>query len=330
MPLVQKNIIFATENLHYPMKAFSPKYILSIFLFLGFSTAVFGQDLIARQAPIDRRMKSVDSLAINRVIKKVLKKKLELNEIYPSWNTSKVHCYNDAEIPETFNIDLRGFKMPTPSRLITSRFGYRQSFRRMHKGLDIKVYTGDTIVSAFDGKVRIVDYEAAGYGYYVVIRHPNGLETIYGHLSKQLVKAGEEVKAGDVIGLGGNTGRSFGSHLHFETRFLGIAINPELMFDFVNQDVTGDFFVFRNSDCNRGVLAHASTSTSKRDEFLQGGHATAHQNEDATPAGKFYQVKRGDNLSNIAGKIGVSVDNLCRLNGIRKNSKLKPGQILRY
>lgn len=117
----------------------------------------------------------------------------------------------------------------------------------MHNGLDLKVNIGDTIVSAFDGKVRIVKYERRGYGKYVVIRHDNGLETIYGHLSKQLVEENQLVKAGEPIGLGGNTGRSTGSHLHFETRFLGIAINPIYMFDFPKQDIVADTYTFRKT-----------------------------------------------------------------------------------
>lgn len=109
---------------------------------------------------------------------------------------------------------------------------------RAHQGLDIKVYIGDTIRAAWSGKVRVVKYDARGYGKYVVIRHPNGLETYYGHMSKQLVSANEYVKAGQPIGLGGNTGRSTGSHLHFETRLCGHALNPALFFDFPNQDIT--------------------------------------------------------------------------------------------
>ena len=119
--------------------------------------------------------------------------------------------------------------------------------------MDIKVYIGDTIRAAFSGKVRIVRYEGGGYGKYIVIRHNNGLETIYGHLSKQLVSENEEVRAGDVIGLGGNTGRSTGSHLHFETRLCGVALNPALMFDFRNQDVTGDFYSFNRDTRTRAL-----------------------------------------------------------------------------
>ena len=136
---------------------------------------------------------------------------------------------------------------------------------RMHKGLDIKVYTGDTIVSAFDGKVRMVGYEATGYGHYVVIRHRNGLETIYGHLSKSIAQEGEVVKAGQTIGLGGNTGRSFGSHLHFETRIVGVAIDPTLLFDFPNQDVTCNTFTFRYRDCDGGILSRTTIERNRED-----------------------------------------------------------------
>lgn len=211
------------------------------------------QDLIARQAPIDRKMKAADSVVINRAIKQQPKQlnlqeiNFEQTDLYSTWNTSSVHCYANQMVPDKYRIDLRGFAMPTPSRVVTSNFGYRASFGRMHKGIDVKVYIGDTIVSAFDGKVRIVNYEAKGYGNYIVIRHNNGLETIYGHLSKHLCKVGDVVRAGEPIGLGGNTGRSTGSHLHFETRIVGEAINPALLFDFVHQDVTCDFFEYRRN-----------------------------------------------------------------------------------
>lgn len=304
---------------------------------------MFGQDLIARQAPIDRKMKSVDSLTIHRIIKKVSVSNYESQELYTTWNTSRAHCYADVELPEFYKVDLRGFCMPTPSRVVTSKFGYRQAFRRMHKGVDVKVYTGDSIVSAFDGKVRIVDNEPNGYGLYVVIRHKNGLETIYGHLSRHLCKPGEIVKAGEVIGLGGNTGRSYGSHLHFETRLLGVAINPLLMFDFANQDVTNDFFVFRRSEVNGGILEYSSNAKVERDVVLQPERRRIKElrnyNDGATPVeakevamatGKFYQVKKGDTLYSISGKIGISIDDLCEMNGIQRTTKLQRGQILRY
>ena len=213
--------------------------------------------------------------------------------------------------------------MPTPSRNITSRYGYRAAFRRQHKGLDIKVYTGDTIVAAFDGKVRIVRYDRGGYGKYVVIRHPNGLETIYGHLSKQLVAVDDEVKAGEPIGLGGNTGRSTGSHLHFETRLLGRAIDPALMFDFVNQDVTGDYFVFRKNEPSQGNALAQGGANGR-------GKASTASSGSSQRSFHYYKVKRGESLYVIAGKLGLTVDKLCSINRLRKKSVLRPGQILRY
>ena len=131
--------------------------------------------------------------------------------------------------------------MPTKTNLITSNFGYRPRFKRNHYGVDIKANIGDTIYSAFSGKIRVVK-EASGYGKVIVIRHYNGLETVYGHLSKQIVKVNEHVKAGQPIGLAGNTGRSTGPHLHFETRICGVAINPNHLFSFKYRDVVNDFY----------------------------------------------------------------------------------------
>lgn len=164
---------------------------------------VCGQDLLARQAPVDHRMKALDTLAVSHY-RLVEDRENPAAELYEDFSNKYAH--KATKLPEHFRIDLRHFCMPTPSRVVTSNFGYRASFGRQHKGMDIKVYIGDSIRSAFSGRVRIVRYEGGGYGQYIVIRHNNGLETIYGHLSKQLVTEGEEVRAGDVIGLGGNTG----------------------------------------------------------------------------------------------------------------------------
>lgn len=303
------------------------------------------QDMIARQAPIDRKMKVVDSVAINRVLKRQRSVNYENGGLYTTWETNKVHCYSDADLPEDFRIDLRGFHMPTPSRVITSNYGYRASFGRMHKGLDIKVYIGDTIMSAFDGKVRVVSYEAKGYGNYVVIRHENGLETIYGHLSKHLCKVGDVVKAGQPIGLGGNTGRSTGSHLHFETRLLGEALDPSLLFDFVAQDVTCDFYDYHRPGGrknNATLLAKndvpAATSTIV-DEMAASEDAIVVEEpvakgkkskKDKKQASKIYKVRKGDTLSSISRRVGCSVQQLCSRNGISRNTTLRLGQMLRY
>lgn len=261
------------------------------------SLNAFSQDLIARQAPIDRKLKSVDSLVLQKQIR-AEQSLYPAFDIYPSWNTKSVHVYGDVTLPEKYTIDLTGFCMPTDHTRITDVFGYRPRRRRAHYGLDIKVYIGDTIRAAFDGRVRIVANEGRrkGYGKYLVIRHDNGLETIYGHLSKQLVKVDELVKAGDPIALGGNTGRSTGSHLHFETRFLGVALDPAEMFDFEKQDIVADSYTFEKSKKGAAV---------------------------------FYKVKKGDTLSRIAARQGTSVSRLCRLNHLTRKSVLRPGQVLR-
>ena len=239
--------------------------------------------------------------------------------------------------------------MPTPSRVITSNFGRR--WGRMHKGLDIKVYTGDTIRAAFDGKVRMAQYEANGYGNYVVIRHNNGLETIYGHMSKHLVRENQEVKAGTPIGLGGNTGRSTGSHLHFETRLCGVALDPALMFDFKAQDVTADFYTFRKKANAAGrTVAQRNTKQAQvkeaveQPEAVENEQASVKTSREATvrsnkqqrtreqrrPKQKNYTVKKGDTLYSIAKRSGMTVDQLCKMNGIKKNSSIKPGQVIKH
>ncbi len=275
------------------------------------------QDLIARQSPVDRRMRAVDSVAIQRAVDRDVANDLS-SDIYNSWVTTKAHPYKSSDVPESYRIDLRGFCMPTPSRNITSRFGYRPAFKRVHKGLDIKVLTGDTIVAAFDGKVRVVRYDAGGYGNYVVIRHNNGLETIYGHLSKQLVSSNQDVKAGEAIGLGGNTGRSFGSHLHFETRIAGEPINPELLFNFPAQDVTADFYTFhKNKSDADGNNSLATQSGSAEDAI-------------AMTATHLYKVAHGENLATIAAKLGMSEEKLAKTNRMSAGTSLRTGQILRY
>ena len=206
-----------------------------------FSIGSYAQDAIARQAPSDKRMKDIRNVKLYNKIE-TIDLDNPASDIYTDWTEDFRRC--SGSVPSNYQIDLRGFCMPTTSRKVTSNYGRR--WRKQHEGIDVKVYTGDTIRAAFDGKVRICKYNRGGYGYYIVIRHPNGLETLYGHLSKQIVKKDQIVRAGEPIGLGGNTGKSSGSHLHFETRLLGKPINPALMFDFEHQDITGDYYVVRN------------------------------------------------------------------------------------
>ena len=290
---------------------------------------VSAQDLLAKQAPVDRKMKSVDSMLLQRIIEQEERMNPSA-DLYEDWNN--VYAHRETALPDTFRIDLRGFCMPTPSRIVTSNFGAR--WGRQHKGLDIKVYVGDTIRAAFSGKIRIVKYEPKGYGKYVVIRHHNGLETIYGHMSKHLVVENQEVKAGDPIGLGGNTGRSTGSHLHFETRLCGVALNPALMFDFHNQDVTGDFYNFRRNryaaESAQATRLRGAGVTRTNGDDDDSDMAVASSRSSYTPTARYHKVKKGETLQSIARKCHTTVAALCKINRIGKTKRLMPGQILKY
>ena len=235
------------------------------------------------------------------------------DELYGSnWENRWVDPFRGAakvNSPDSFAIDCSSFVYPIAidsMARITSKYGPRR--RRMHKGIDLKVLKGDTIRAAFNGKVRIKAFERRGYGYYVVLRHPNGLETIYGHLSKILVEENQIVRAGETIGLGGNTGRSTGSHLHFETRCLGQAINPAEIIDFENGVPHQDTYVFHNVKIN-GRRSNIYTSSSDRLVY--------------------HRVKSGDTLGKIARIYGTSVNELCRLNGLKSTSVLRIGQSIR-
>lgn len=309
--------------------------ILKTIAFLVFATMstlpTMGQDLLARQAPIDRTMKAVDSVALHRLIE-IESYDSPSADLYDDWDNLHAHS-KVTELPDSFRISLKNFCMPTTSRVLTSNFGPR--WHRQHKGLDIKVYIGDTIRAAFDGKVRVVRYEGRGYGKYVVIRHDNGLETYYAHMSKQLVEEDQEVRAGDPIGLGGNTGRSTGSHLHFETRLCGVALNPALLFDFRNQDVVDDSYLFRKSSYQRESIAATrlrgvngiSFGSNDTDDVEMANAAPAASYAQET---RFHKVKKGETLYSIARHRGTTVQAIMKLNHLKKNSKLRPGQILKF
>lgn len=272
-----------------------------LFVFVMVASQTLGQDLLAAQAPLDKQMARIDSVVLNRLIHAETYE-YPADDLYPEWSNEYAHKYTNVVIPDSFLIDLTGFCMPTENTKITDIFGYRPRRRRIHYGLDVKVERGDTIRAAFDGKVRYVSYQRRGYGNYVVIRHANGLETLYAHLTKKLVDENEVVKAGEPIGLGGNTGRSTGTHLHFETRLLGKALDPALMFDFPNQDVTGDTYLYMKP---------------KKKVY------------DPSDPDTYYKVRSGDSLGRIAARKGTTVKNLCKLNGITTKTILRPGQVLR-
>lgn len=287
------------------MNRFLKKIGIAVVLALT-TTGAKAQDVIPEPVVLHKRMATVDTLAVRNMLLNE-ENIIPSDDMYPEWRNSVVH-YN-ATLPDSFKIDLRNYVMPTSNTKITDIFGYRPSRRRVHQGLDVKVQTGDTIYAAFDGKVRITAYQRRGYGHYVVIRHNNGIETLYAHLSKKLVKVNQNVRAGDPIGLGGCTGRSSGAHLHLETILMGKNIDPALMFDFKNQRMTGDYYMYRKPGS----------------KYVENGKVKV-----AGPEPKYHKVKKGDTIGKIAKKYGVSQKRIFELNGLNSRSVIKPGQRIRY
>lgn len=203
------------------------------------------------------------------------------------------------------------FVMPFEG-IVTSRFGWRKG--RPHNGIDINLNTGDTVRAAFSGRIRYAKYNESGFGNLVIIRHYNGLETFYAHLSKHMVVPNQLINAGDPIGLGGNTGRSFGSHLHFEVRFFDIPINPERLIDF-DKKILLDENLFVHSGLFKGSTTHSASSASA--------------NSASTSGATYHKVRSGETLGHIATKYKTSVSRLCSLNGIRQTTVLQIGQTLR-
>jgi len=219
------------------------------------------------------------------------------------WTDERVNPYGTMfdSLKEDVHIPMAGFCLPSLG-YVTSQYGWRRY--RMHKGTDIKVQIGDSIRSAWDGQVRIVGWDPRGYGYFVVVRHDNGLETVYGHMSRPLVDEYERVSAGYVLGLGGNTGRSTGSHLHFEIRYLGEAINPENFINFTSGELKN------------------------KEEYVIGVKAMKQARAEQA-AMKYHKVRSGDTLSGIAKKYGTTVKKLCQLNKIKETKILQIGQKIR-
>lgn len=249
------------------------------------------------------------------------------HDLYSTWDTSVVHPYNFYESFKQDSVTLTltqegdgGFSMPVKG-LITSEFGWRRY--RPHYGTDIDLETGDQVVAAFDGMVRIARY-CNGYGNCVILRHNNGLETVYGHLSELLVEPGQTVKAGSLLGLGGNTGRSYGSHLHFEIRYLGQALDAQDFIDFENGTLKKNDFVLHKADVENKYDLRATHTRHKRDIGL--ARAEYKKYGKKGKRSRVVKVRKGDTLARIAKRNGTTVKALCKKNGIKPGKKLKAGQ----
>ena len=239
---------------------------------------------------------------------------------YSIWDTHRVNPYrvDGRSYRDSLNLHLtdvprqRFAKMPLVSTPITSGFAFRGY--RWHYGMDLDLETGDSVRAAYDGVVRIQAWDGGGYGNYILVRHYNGLETIYGHLNKALVPVGTFVKAGQLIGYGGSTGRSTGSHLHFEVRYQGNPINPALMYDFPSYKLRKDNFTITSA------LFNYYSRAVGRSRSGSGRPSRARQTVT-------HKVRSGDTLSEVAERYGVRVSALKKLNpGVRT---LQPGKKLR-
>lgn len=248
------------------------------------------------------------------------------HDLYSSWDTIAAHPYNFAEAFKTDSVELTlteegdgGFVLPFKGGL-TSLFGWRKY--RPHYGTDIDLETGDQIVAAFDGMVRVAKYYH-GYGNCVIIRHKNGLETVYAHLSKILVESGQVISAGSLVGLGGNTGHSYGSHLHFEIRYLGQAMDTQDFIDYSTGELKSNCFMVRKCDVENKYDLRALHNRHKHDVY--GGRYA----KGGGKGGRIHKVRAGDNLGKIAKRYHTTVKALCRKNGLKPNSTLKVGRKIR-
>lgn len=265
------------------------------------------------------------------------------------WVTNQVFAYKDVkigDIPETMEIELvkslSDFHPPVLGR-VSSRYGPRG--RGMHKGIDVGLPTGEPIYATFEGRVRYARYNSGGYGYLVIIRHPNGLETYYGHLCKLNVDVDDYVVAGQVIGYGGNTGRSRGPHLHFEVRYADLTFDPERIIDFSTGELKWQNFVLERGYFNVSSKLTEALEEDEGDmgelfvdkegkplsseEIVENLEKAASKPKPTVNDAVYYKVKSGDNLSKIAAKYGTTVGAICRLNGIKSTAPIRIGQRLR-
>ena len=228
-----------------------------------------------------------------------------------------------ADLPDQWSIwcvdSLDQFCCPHKTT-VYSKFGMRRG--RKHQGVDLPLKVGTPVYAAFTGKVRI-SKEWGAYGQAVVIRHENGIETLYAHLSKRLVSENQWVNAGDVIGYGGSTGRSSGPHLHFETRYKGYAFDPQWLIDFKTGQLRQRLFILKKKYFNATSTYEQNFDDEAKNEADDKKEAAARE------AMRWYTIKSGDTLSAIAVRNKTTVRELCRLNNITPTTILKIGRKIR-
>jgi len=241
------------------------------------------------------------------------------------WDTTVYNPYKDVTVIFPFQLKFNDSNYSSPisrNKVVTSRYGWRN--RRAHKGIDIDLITGDSVVAMFDGIVRFAKYNT-GHGRTVIVRHYNGLETVYAHLSRYAVKANDTVKQGQLLGKGGTSGNARGSHLHLVINYHGLAINPEYLFDFTdnNNNNIRAKEIWVTKDWTRPYI-HSSRRQTKLNLLLTEDEAIASLIRET----KVYVVRRGDTLSKISLRNNVSIASICKTNYIRRNSIIRIGQKL--
>ncbi|MEM6685259.1 MAG: M23 family metallopeptidase [Bacteroidota bacterium] len=303
------------------------KKIFLIAWLCSISTTLYSQtkdSIVSESKPKIRSIHPVApiaSLTLQLLLKPATPKK---DWIAEHWNTKLFNPYKKVTktYPLQIIFDDSTYASPIPrKKVITSRYGWRN--RRPHNGIDIDLITGDRVMALFGGVVRYVNYHS-GHGKTVVVRHFNGVETVYAHLSKYLVKVNDTVTKGQIIGKGGTTGNARGSHLHLEVLYKGIPIHPEYVFDFSNEENrvrAQEIWITRRWTA---AYRHNSKRASKIKIATTEAEAIASKAEEI----KIYTVRRGDTLSRISNKYNVSIASLCKANAIRKNSTLRIGQRL--
>lgn len=243
-----------------------------------------------------------------------------------NWDTININPYKTdlKDLPISMVIDLvdslKSYHYPYKGR-ITSKYGPRR--RRVHQGTDIGLKTGDPIYAPFDGRVRLTKYYRGGYGNLIILRHDNGIETFYGHLSEILVEPEQWITAGQIIGYGGSTGRSTGPHLHFEMRYHGHSFDSERLIDFSTGMLRRETFLLK-----RTYFSPYSRFTQDFEMEIQSEEEDKRIAAEAA-ARKYHIVKSGDTLGRIAINNHTTVTKLCQLNGISRNSTLRIGQRIR-
>ena len=247
------------------------------------------------------------------------------------WNNDEPDPYHTSldNLPSevTFWVvdTLSSWRCPRQTK-VYSPFGPRR--RRRHQGVDLPLHTGDPVYAAFDGKVRLSKYHR-GYGNLVIIRHENGLETFYGHLSRREVEPGDWVRAGQVIGLGGSTGRSTGPHLHFETRYQGYAFDPQWLIDFESGDLRKRVFTLKKKFLSIDSK-YVPESEDVEEEILLDEAAPDQEEapvQEENP--QYHKIRPGDTLTGLARRNGVTIQQLCEWNGLTTKSTLRVGRTIR-